>query len=223
MSWYGCTCMLSQRWRNCGCFKSDSSASDGFGAFWVIQKLQFWKRERGGWVRKVQFTLWTQKICQIQPSMFALFSPPHYTLPSPSSCSLFHLRQSPDRAGSHSRCAAHPQRDASHASHLPPHTKLNSPPRPLSSSPSPSTSCWLHQVDAKCSSGWETKLGVGVGPPWQFLNTTCSTLLQPTLRNQLPAIAALIAHTPRHLCNMKIQRRQTCFFLTKLTGWLNTF
>ena len=66
----------------------------------------------------------------MQPSMFALFSPPHYTLPSLSSCSLFHLRQSPDRAGSHRRCAAHPQRATSHTSHLPPHTKLNSPPSP---------------------------------------------------------------------------------------------
>ena len=190
--------MLFQIYESCGCFKSDASASDGLG---VLE--QFRSCNSGNVNEEAEWEKYSSR-CKLKnlpnPTFnFCPFLTSPLHPPLPLLMFTFSLEAEPRQGRqpqevcctSTTGCLSHLSPSSSHKTQL--------PPCPLASSPSPSTSCWLHQVDAKCSSGWETKLGVGVGPPWQFLNTTCSTLLQPTLRNQRAAIAALNGHTRRHL------------------------
>ena len=123
-------------------------------------------------------------------------SPPHFTPSPPPSCSLFQKRQPPPRQGAatHRRGASHPQLGAS----LPLSTSLS-----LSSSHktqfTPTHPLTLASGSRSMQNARNKARGWWGGRPWQFLNTTCSTLLQPTLRNRPADTAALSGHTLRHV------------------------
>ena len=175
--------------------------SDGFGVVWATQKLQFWKCDE----RKVQPTLPNQKSVKFLQNQFQtfvplLFSPPHCMYPLPPHV---HERQNPETGQPpHSRrgtllhihnWAPLSLKPLPLSLHL--HTKHSSPPLTP-----PPTHQLLQVAPVWCKiRSCGNKARGRVGPPWQFLNTTCSTLLQPTLQNTPPAMAALNGHTRRHL------------------------
>ena len=162
----------------------------------------------GGGIGKVQLTLPTQRSAAflrnqlLTPSShFSLFSPPHTTLPSPLlmfTCSL-EAELPRQEAATHRRGIIASTGHLSRLPHPAPHKRHNRSPDLPHSPPcvAPFTRQTRWMQNGRAVRKQSSRLGLGRHD--SSFNTTCSTLLQPTLQNTPPAMAALNGHTRRHL------------------------